>query len=371
MNDLDNLGVRGQLLFAPSDKLAITATADYTRQRPEGYTQVVAGVAPTLRTANRQYPQIAADLGYTPPSFNAFDRLTDIDTPLRSYQDLGGASLTVDWKLGPGRLTSTTAWRYWDWKPSNDRDFIGLPITTISAAPSKQRQWTQEVRYAGDLAPTVNLVAGAFAFQPDARLEPVLQAGAGRGGRALPAGAERGRGDTGPSRRLRLQSVRRVRERQRGGVRPARVVGHRSPAPAARPSVQLRPEGRGLRPAGLWRSADDRSRAHRAAAFDLCAAGLHGGRGRHQPVGSDDRGVQDRNERQRLRDVRDRLQVGRSEPQRRAHRRVGPAGPLGRDRQARRRASHRGRRQDRTLSRCYRQRHGVRHRDRRTSRRRS
>ena len=82
MNDLNNLGVRGQLLFAPSDKLAITASADHTRQRPEGYTQVVAGVAPTLRAANRQYPQIAADLGYAPPSFNAFDRLTDVDTPL-------------------------------------------------------------------------------------------------------------------------------------------------------------------------------------------------------------------------------------------------------------------------------------------------
>ena len=90
---------------------------------------MVAGVAPTLRPANRQYPQIAADLGYTPPSFNAFDRLTDVDTPLRSYQDLGGASLNVDWKLGPGRLTSTTAWRYWNWDPSNDRDFIGLPVT--------------------------------------------------------------------------------------------------------------------------------------------------------------------------------------------------------------------------------------------------
>jgi iron complex outermembrane receptor protein len=165
VNDLDNLGARGQVLFAPSDKLAITATADYTRQRPEGYTQVVAGVAPTLRNPNRQYPQIAADLGYTPPSFNAFDRLTDVDSPLRSYQDLGGSSLTVDWDLGPGRLTATTAWRYWDWNPSNDRDFIGLPVTTISAAPSKQRQWTQEVRYAGDLAPHLNLVAGAFAFR--------------------------------------------------------------------------------------------------------------------------------------------------------------------------------------------------------------
>ena len=134
--------LRGQLLIAPSDRVAILWSGDYSRQRPEGYTQVVAGVAPTLRPANRQYPQIAADLGYTPPSFNAFDRVTDVDTPLRSYQDLGGSALNVDWKVGRGVLTSTTGWRYWNWNPSNDRDFIGLPVTTVSAAPSKQRQWS-------------------------------------------------------------------------------------------------------------------------------------------------------------------------------------------------------------------------------------
>ncbi len=165
VNDLNNLGIRGQLLFIASDLAAITLAVDHTRQRPEGYTQVVAGVAPTLRPANRQYPQIAADLGYTAPSFNAFDRLTDVDTPMRSYQDLGGTSLTIDWRIGPGRLNSTTAWRYWDWKPSNDRDFIGLAITPVSAAPSNQTQWTQEIRYAGDVSSSINVVGGAFFFR--------------------------------------------------------------------------------------------------------------------------------------------------------------------------------------------------------------
>ena len=164
MNGLNNLGLRGQVLFTPSDTAAITLAIDHTRQRPEGFTQVVAGVAPTLRPANRQYPQIAADLGYTPPSFNAFDRLTDVDTAMRSFQDLGGTSVNIDWRVGPGRLTSTTAFRYWDWKPSNDRDFIGLPVTTVSAAPSYQTQWTQEVRYAGDITSSVNVVGGAFVF---------------------------------------------------------------------------------------------------------------------------------------------------------------------------------------------------------------
>ena len=165
LNGLNNLGLRGQLLFAPSDRHAITFSADTTRQRPDGHAQVVAGVAPTLRAANQQYEQIASALGYTPPSFNAFDRLTDTDTPWRSYQDLGGASLTVERMFGFGRLTSITAWRYWNWRPSNDRDFIGVPVTTISANPSDQRQWTQEVRYAGAVTPALGFVVGGFGFR--------------------------------------------------------------------------------------------------------------------------------------------------------------------------------------------------------------
>ena len=172
VNDWSNLGVRGQVLFTPRADVALTLGIDHTRQRPSGFTQVVAGVAPTLRAANRQYPQIAKDLGYTPPSFNAFDRLTDVDSPLRSSQDLGGVTFNIDWKLGRGQLTSTTAWRYWGWDPSNDRDFIGLPVTTVSAAPSQQRQWTQEVRYAGDLSRSLNLLAGVFLFQQSIESNP-------------------------------------------------------------------------------------------------------------------------------------------------------------------------------------------------------
>ena len=172
VNDLDNAGARAQLLIAPTGTVAILVSGDYSRQRPEGYTQLVAGVAPTLRPANRQYPQIAADLGYEAPGGSAFDRLTDVDSPLRSFQDLGGAAVNVDWKLWGGVLTSTTGWRFWNWNPSNDRDFIGLPVTTVSAAPSTQRQWTEEVRYATTLARAVKFVAGGFVFHQDLSSDP-------------------------------------------------------------------------------------------------------------------------------------------------------------------------------------------------------
>ncbi|ADM08820.1 TonB-dependent receptor [Parvularcula bermudensis HTCC2503] len=164
LNDINNIGVRGAILFAPSDSLSITLSGDVTRQRPEGYAQVFAGVIPTLRPEARQYAAQAAYFDYAPPSLDPFDRVTDLDSPHRSYQDLGGASLTVDWETAIGDFTSITAWRYWDWGPSNDRDFLGLPIVTVSQNPSKQFQWSQEFRLAGDITDSLDFVVGAFAF---------------------------------------------------------------------------------------------------------------------------------------------------------------------------------------------------------------
>jgi len=164
LNDLNNLGARLQLLWTPTPDLDIRLTADNTVQRPEGYAQVFAGVTPTQRPLNRQYAAQAAFFNYTPPSLNPFDRVTDLDVAHRSYSDFGGVSLSADWDIGPGTLTSISAWRYWLWDPSNDRDFLGLPITTQSANPSKQYQWQQELRYAGEFGETINYVVGAFWF---------------------------------------------------------------------------------------------------------------------------------------------------------------------------------------------------------------
>lgn len=164
VNDLNNLGFLGKLLYSPSEKVEITLSADATRQRPDGYAQVFAGVAPTLRAEYRQFEQIIADLEYTVPNQNPFDRKIDTDTPWKSGQDLGGVSINADIELGSGVLTSTTAFRYWNWDPSNDRDFTGLQALALSQAPSKQRQWSQEVRWAGTLTSKLSGVFGIFAF---------------------------------------------------------------------------------------------------------------------------------------------------------------------------------------------------------------
>ncbi len=164
LNDLNNIGGRLQLLWTPSDTLDVRLSADNTVQRPEGYAQVFAGVVPTQRPLNRQYAAQAAYYNYAPPSLNPFDRVTDLDTPHRSNSDIGGVSLNVDWDLGNGTLSAISAWRYWIWDPANDRDFLGLPIRTLSQNPSKSYQWSQELRYAGDFSENLSFVVGAFWF---------------------------------------------------------------------------------------------------------------------------------------------------------------------------------------------------------------
>ena len=172
-NTLNNQGYRAQLLYTPSDKITITLAGDNSRQRPDGYATVVAGVVPTKRAAYRQFNNIIADLGYKLPSTNPFDRVTDTDTPWRSNNDFGGVSLNIDAKIGRGTLTSTTAWRYWVWDPSNDRDFTGLPVLTKSQGNSRHAQWTQEIRYAGQFSSRLSGVAGVFLIDQDLKSDPV------------------------------------------------------------------------------------------------------------------------------------------------------------------------------------------------------
>ena len=164
INEQDNSGVRGQLLFKPSDAISLTLAGDYSEQNPECCGTVFVRTGLTQRALNRQYAALSAAQNYTVVSRNPFDRLTDIDAPLNAGNKIGGVSLKSLWGIGPGTLTAITAWRFWDWKPQNDRDFTGLSIVSASNNPSQQDQYSQELRYNYDGEP-LSFVLGAFGFR--------------------------------------------------------------------------------------------------------------------------------------------------------------------------------------------------------------
>ena len=184
INEQDNLGLRGQLLFQPNEDLSITVAGDYSKQDPEGYGTTYVRVGRTQRALARQYDALVAAVNaatpgrnYAVPSTNPYDRLTDLDASLNAGNKIGGASVRVKWDVGPGTFTSISAWRFWDWKPENDRDFTGLSIVSKSQNPSQQDQYSQEFRYnyEGD---KVDFVVGLFGFKQRIDTQGTEQQGA-------------------------------------------------------------------------------------------------------------------------------------------------------------------------------------------------
>ena len=176
INDQDNLGLRGQLLWTPVDNLEVTLAGDYSQQNPNCCGTVFVRTGATQRALARQYAALAAAQNYTVVSRNPYDRLADIDADLNAGNKLGGASVRINWDVAGGKLTAVSAWRFWDWKPANDRDFTGLPITTLSQNPSQQNQYTQELRFAGGTE-RVDYVVGLFGFKQQVRTQGLQQQG--------------------------------------------------------------------------------------------------------------------------------------------------------------------------------------------------
>lgn len=173
INNMNNLGLRAQLLYKPNEKINISLAADKSIQKPDGYGWGIAGVVETQRADYRQFNAIIKDLGYEQPYQNAFERKVDLNTQSKADNELGGISLNADIQIANGTLTSTTAWRYWKWVPLNDRDYLGLPVFTISAGNSAHDQYSQEFRYSGKIRENIDLVAGLFGLYQDLRTDPV------------------------------------------------------------------------------------------------------------------------------------------------------------------------------------------------------
>lgn len=167
-NNTHNDAVRGQLLLTPNDTVSVRIIGDWSNFKNECCTQVYVRVAPTLKPAAQQYSALAAGAipgGYTPPSLDPFDRLTDIDASLGVDTNEGGISAIADFKIGKATITSVSAWRFWNWDAANDRDYTGLPIQMTQHIPSRQDQYSQELRIGSNAPGPVEYVAGLYFFR--------------------------------------------------------------------------------------------------------------------------------------------------------------------------------------------------------------
>ena len=172
-NQVGTQAVRAQLLFKPTDEFQTRLIADFTNFQADCCTQVFLRVGQSLRPAARQYPALTAGLGYRVPSTNPNDRVTDIDGPLNVDTNEGGLAALTDWNIGFGTITSVSAWRFWNWDAENDRDYIGVPIQLSQHIPSRQDQFSQELRLASNGSGPLSYVVGLYGFRQTITGRPI------------------------------------------------------------------------------------------------------------------------------------------------------------------------------------------------------
>ena len=177
-NDMHNSEARAQLLIAPSDAPRLRLIADYSNFNGTCCTQVFVGVGTSLKSPSKQYPALAAGVGYAPASLNPYDRFSDIDAPVQVHTNEGGLSGIADWNLGGATVTSVSAWRWWNWDAANDRDYTRLSIQTLQHIPSRQDQYSQEFRIASNGTHALDYVAGLYWYDQTVTGEPITQYGA-------------------------------------------------------------------------------------------------------------------------------------------------------------------------------------------------
>ena len=166
--DYSNGSVRGQLLFTPSADLEVRIIGDFSRQKQNHVLNIFADYFGTYTNgaviANNFAQRAARFPGYSFPTIDPFARRGEADGHYQSNMDGYGVSGQADWTIGSAKLTSITAYRWWDWNPSNDGDSTSLPIVTKAQQANRQRQFSQEIRLASDSGGPIDYVVGGYYF---------------------------------------------------------------------------------------------------------------------------------------------------------------------------------------------------------------
>lgn len=166
--DYSNWSVRGQLLLTPSSDVEVRIIGDFARQKQNHVLNVFADYFGTYENGAaipNNFAQRAARFpGYVFPTIDPFARRGEANSHYQSNMDGYGVSGQLDWDLGAAKLTSITAYRWWDWNPANDGDSTSLPVITKAQQANRQRQFSQEIRLASDSSGPINYVVGAYYF---------------------------------------------------------------------------------------------------------------------------------------------------------------------------------------------------------------
>ncbi|WP_229417429.1 TonB-dependent receptor [Massilia sp. Root418] len=154
----DRQGFRAQALYEPNRDFSLRLIADYNEEDSNNGTLVFYNAGPSGRAIAQ------AKLVGATPVLDPAQRAVNLDNGSHVTVHQGGASAEANWTLaGDHKLTSVSAYRYWNFTPRND-DGLPVPVTLNVGASARHKQFTQELRWATPSGQALESVFGAYYY---------------------------------------------------------------------------------------------------------------------------------------------------------------------------------------------------------------
>jgi iron complex outermembrane receptor protein len=159
LNERDRWGVRGQLLFLPTDNVSLRFIADYDELDENccGVANLYAG--PTVAAIRAIGGNLVTNDGFAYENYYDFDPSNKIENSGLSLQ----ADIDMSYDL---LLTSITAYREQSRKDNADVDFTSARMVGLNSGDTELETFTQEFRLSQSLD-SVNWMLGAYLFSED------------------------------------------------------------------------------------------------------------------------------------------------------------------------------------------------------------
>ncbi len=156
-NDRNRWGIRGQLLWEPSDSLTLRLIGDYDSIDENCCIAVNLVDGPTGNAVRALGGRIDSA---NPFSFNVYNNFESTNK-IKNY----GLSLQVDYDIGDKlTLTGIGAWRGVRSSTNQDSDFTSADLIGSNVADTAIDTWTGEVRLASNFDGFFNFLVGAYYF---------------------------------------------------------------------------------------------------------------------------------------------------------------------------------------------------------------
>ena len=171
VNDRNRWGVRGQLLFEPTDALSIRLIGDYDKIDENCCIagNVIAG--PTIAITNALAGGPSVDPN-NPFSYDVYNNFLS-SNKIKNY----GGSAQIDYDLGNLALTSITAYREVRADTNQDSDFTAADLIGEKSDYVDIDTFTQEVRLTSDFDGPINFLLGGYYFNEKVNQQSAIRFG--------------------------------------------------------------------------------------------------------------------------------------------------------------------------------------------------